>query len=235
MNVLILRLPKKESLLTSSHCTSCGYSLRWYELIPCISYLILRGKCKNCRESISPMYPLVELGNGFLYMFIFFVKESGNYGNIPDYATFLYCFMASILIVISIIDMKTFEIPIELNISILVIGLIHVGLDYKNFSQYVIGFFVISVLLYILYVVSKGAAIGGGDVKLMAVSGLFLGYKDIFLAFLLGCILASIIHIILMRINKAGRVLAMGPYLSLGIFIAMLYGENIWRWYLSFF
>lgn len=96
-----------------------------------------------------------------------------------------------------------------------------------------IGFLSVSILLWIIYQVSNGSAIGGGDVMLMAVAGLVIGWKNIILAFLLGCIAGSVIHIIRMKVSGANRVLAMGPYLSVGIFIAAIWGNRMISWYLS--
>ena len=94
--------------------------------------------------------------------------------------------------------------------------------------------------MYLLYFVTKGRGIGGGDIKLMAAAGLLLGWKLAILAFLIGCVLGSVIHVIRMRVSdakgsKAEHVLAMGPYLSAGIFIAALWGERIVTWYLGFY
>ena len=104
-------------------------------------------------------------------------------------------------------------------------------LDIKNFSGYLIGFFLVSGMLLLLYIVTKRKAIGGGDIKLMAAAGLLLGWKLVILAFFIGCILGSVIHIIRMKLAGADRVLAMGPYLSAGLFIAMLWGNSFLDWY----
>ncbi len=147
----------------------------------------------------------------------------------------LLCLLFSILVVIAGIDWFTFEIPIELNIGILCLGVIKTILDYRNWVEHVIGFFAISFFLLLLYVLSKGRAIGGGDVKLMAVAGLFIGWKNIVLAFFLGCILASVIHVIRMKLSGEKAMLAFGPYLSVGIFIGALWGEKVIQWYLGGF
>ena len=99
--------------------------------------------------------------------------------------------------------------------------------------SYLIGFFLVSGVLAVLYYASKGRAIGGGDVKLMAVCGLMLGWKLILLAFSLGCILGAVIHVIRMKVSGEKHVLALGPYLSAGVFIAMLWGDILIRWYLN--
>ena len=111
----------------------------------------------------------------------------------------LYCLLTSALLVLSVIDFRTYEI------------------------------------LAILYYASKGRAIGGGDVKLMAACGLFLGWKLIIIAFLLGCILGAFIHVIRMKVSNEDHVLAMGPYLSAGVFIAAMWGNQMLTWYLGQF
>ena len=101
----------------------------------------------------------------------------------------------------------------------------------RQWQQYVIGFFAVSLCLYIIVVVSNGRAMGMGDVKLMAASGLLIGWQKNFLAFFLGCIVGSVIHLIRMKVTKADHVLAMGPYLSIGIFISILFGDDMIQWY----
>ena len=105
--------------------------------------------------------------------------------------------------------------------------------DLGHWYDYVIGFFAVSLFLLILYIATKGRGIGGGDIKLMAAAGLLLGWKLIILSLGLGCLLGSVIHLILMKVQNKDRVLAFGPYLSLGIYISMIYGEQIIDWYIS--
>ena len=115
------------------------------------------------------------------------------------------------------------------------LGLIRVLRDFSNLSEYVFGFFAVSAPLYLLYIITKGRGIGGGDIKLMAAAGLLLGWKLAIIGFLLGCILGSVIHVVRMRLSSAEHVLAMGPYLSAGIFIAALWGDRMLAWYLSLY
>lgn len=148
--------------------------------------------------------------------------------------------MASALLALSVIDFRTYEIPFGFNLIIAALGLIRVLTDLPNWTAYVIGFFAVSVPLYLLYAVTKGRAIGGGDIKLMAAAGLLLGWQRVILAFVIGCVLGSVIHVIRMRVaqakgSAAEHMLAMGPYLSAGIFIAALWGGRLIAWYLGFY
>jgi leader peptidase (prepilin peptidase)/N-methyltransferase len=146
----------------------------------------------------------------------------------------LLCICASALIVISVIDWRTYEIPAGCNILIGMLGIVQIFLDLTHWYSYVTGFFTVSVLFYIIYLVTKGRGIGGGDIKLMAAAGLLLGWQKILLALAIGSIAGSVIHLTLMKLQKRDRVLAFGPYLSLGIFVSMLYGNELIDWYLGF-
>ena len=229
LNVCIYRIPKKEDIVkVRSHCMSCGYKLEWYDLIPLFSYLFLRGRCRKCKTKLSAQYPLIEAANGVLYVVI--VLTNG-----VNVESLLYCLLSSALLTLSVIDFRTYEIPLGINICILALGVVRIVTDYTNWSSYIIGFFAVSVFLTILYYTTKGRGIGGGDVKLMAACGLLLGWKLIILAFFLGCIFGAVIHLIRMKISGEGHVLAMGPYLSAGIFVAMLWGEQMIGWYFRLF
>lgn len=227
LNVCIYRIPKQENIVKiRSHCMNCGYQLKWYDLVPVFSYLCLRGRCRSCKQKISVQYPLIELLNGVLYCIVFAV-----YGISVE--ALLYALLASALITLSVIDFRTYEIPAGINLFILTLGLIRIVTDYADWLDYAIGFLLVSGFLYIVYLVTKGRGIGGGDIKLMAVSGLLLGWKQILLAFVLGCIIGSVIHIARMKISGQGHVLAFGPYLSVGILISALAGDRMITWYLS--
>ena len=226
LNVVIYRVPKKENIVsTRSHCMNCGYQLKWYDLIPLFSWIFLGGKCRNCGERISVQYPIIEAANGILYLIVFW-----KCGMSVD--SLLYCLLFSALLALSVIDFRTYEIPLGINIFILALGLIRVATDFSHVMDYGIGFLCVSVFLLLVYLLTKGRGIGGGDVKLMAVCGLLLGWKQILLAFLLGCIIGSVCHLLRMRFAGAERMLAMGPYLSIGVAIAALWGNTLIDWYL---
>ena len=128
-------------------------------------------------------------------------------------------------------DLKRYEIPPSCTAIIFVCGIWNLWMECTGWTSSLTGICCISLPLALLEFVSKGKAIGGGDVKLMAAAGLFLGWKRCLLAFALACILGSLIHPIRMRWNGAGHVLAFGPYLSLGIFISMWWGDRMIDWY----
>ena len=129
-------------------------------------------------------------------------------------------------------------IPNGINVFILVLGVIYTAVDgYMNgidtISNHLIGMVAVSGFLLVLYLASAGRAIGGGDIKLMAAAGLMIGWKEAILAFFLGCIIGSVIHVIRMKVSGAQRRLAMGPYLAVGIFLTILWGQIAIDWYLG--
>ena len=254
LNVCIYRIPKGENITTTrSHCMACGNVIKWYDLIPVISYILLRGKCRFCKTKLSVQYPIIEILNGLLYLLIAAVAGI----NIKSVLTM---FLTSALIVIAVIDWRTYEIPFGLNVFIGLLGAAVTVLDMAKtngmwdysretnsargaffswmpltLSDHLIGVVAVSGFLLILYLATKGRGIGGGDIKLMAAAGLFLGWKNCILAFVIGCILGSVIHLIRMKVSKQDHVLAFGPYLAAGIFIASLWGERIVNAYLGTF
>lgn len=241
LNVCIFRIPDESSIVTGrSHCMNCNTQLKWYELIPVFSYLFLLGKCRSCKSHISIQYPIVEALNGFFYVLVFYLYGWRTWNTIS--LNVIYCLVISALIVLSVIDFRTNSIPIGVNIFIMVMGLVAALVEYFWFGRstdiildHAIGFIAVSGFMLLIYYATKGRGIGGGDIKLMAGAGLLLGLEEVLLAFLIGCVLAGIIHPIRMRINNLSRVLAFGPYLSIGIVLSMLFGKKIMDWYLQTF
>ena len=138
------------------------------------------------------------------------------------------------------IDYRTYAIPLALNRALYLLGLMVVVIKYFAFArskeillEHIIGFFAISLFLAAIFYITKGKGSGGGDVKLMAGAGLILGWKLVLLSFILSCIFASFIHLILMKVKKLDSTLAFGPYLCLGIVVSLLFGNNIINWYIS--
>ncbi len=227
LNVCIYRIPKKESVVTvGSHCMSCNHKLAWYDLFPLFSFLFLGGKCRYCGCRLSVQYPLVEAANGILYVIIAIV-------NGINVESVLYAVLASALLTLSVIDYRTLEIPLAINVVILVVGVLHLLTDFENWIHYMIGFFAASLFLLLCLIVTRGKGIGGGDIKLMATAGLCLGWQNILLALAAGCIIGSVIQCIIIAVTKNKTKFAMGPYLSVGIFVAMLWGDAFFEWYMA--
>ncbi len=228
LNVCIYRIPKGENIaVIRSHCMTCDHQLKWYDNIPLLSWMMLRGKCRYCKAPISSQYPIIEASNGMLWLLVSIVK-----GISVD--SLLYALLFSALLTLSVIDFRTYEIPAGINIFILALGLIMTVLHYTDWLDHVIGFLAVSIPLYVLIVATDGRAMGGGDMKLMASAGLLIGWKLIILAFGLGCIIGAPIHILRMRFSGEDRILAMGPYLSAGIAIAVLWGDKLIEMYLKY-
>lgn len=227
LNVCIYRIPRHETIVTTpSHCMSCGYELRWYDLIPVFSWLGLRGKCRKCKAPVSVQYPLVELINGLFWLWTIYRCGLTAEG-------ILYCLFVSALLVLGVIDFRTYEIPFGINIFIALLGVVRVCTDAKQWFLYVIGLFLVSGIFGLVFVLTKGNGMGGGDIKLMAAAGLLLGGPKVFLAMLIGCVLAVIIHPLRMKLSKEGHRLAFGPYLAAGCMLSAWFGNEIIAFYLA--
>jgi leader peptidase (prepilin peptidase)/N-methyltransferase len=216
----------------------CNYQLKWYDLVPVFSYLFLLGRCRKCKTKISIQYPIIEALNGLLYVLVFYINGWDSLADIL--LSTVYCLVLSALFVLSVIDFRTKTIPFGINIVILIMGLIAVTVQFFGYGRHieviirhVAGLLVVSGFLMLVFYATKGRGIGGGDIKLMAAAGLVLGWDRIILAFFLGCIIASVIHPIRMKISHLNRELAFGPYLSVGIAIALLFGNQMIDWYLQ--
>jgi leader peptidase (prepilin peptidase)/N-methyltransferase len=232
LNVVICRLPLHEDVVfTPSHCPRCGRRLRWFELVPVVSWLALRGRCRGCGVSISVLYPLTEIGNAALW-----ALAADVMGFRPE--MFLVCGFLSVLLCAAAIDARTGLIPLALNVAIAVLGLCRLAFARDlAWAEQLIGLFALSAPLLLLDVLWRRLrgedAIGGGDVKLLAAAGLFLGYKNLLFGFASACVLASFIHLARMAAAKAGRKLALGPYLAAGLALAALFGDVAMRRWLE--
>lgn len=241
LNVIICRLPQKKSILfPSSHCPKCGSLLKWYHNIPIISFLWLKGKCAFCGEKISLQYPLVELLSAFLLLWIYF-----KYNPFRDITLFLFmAYFIFSLLCISIIDLKSKEIPDSLSFPMIFAGWIFGFLGKNPFQLSIIdslmsSFAGMGLLFFInelYYIMSKRDSIGIGDFKLMGGIGAFLGFQSfyyiLFYASFFG-VIAFILYMCYKKFLKKEEISAFrhalkeeipfGPFLSLG---ALLYLFN---------
>lgn len=228
LNVCIYRIPEKISVAKGfSFCPNCKKRIQPYDLIPVISYLFLKGTCRNCKASISAQYPLVEFLTGLLFILVF-----QQFGLTPFAG--LVAFLVSLLIVITFIDLKLQIIPDGLVILIFIAGIGATFLSGLSPWAHIIGFFAVSVLLLLIAFLSNGG-MGGGDIKLMAAAGLFLGWQLILLSLMIASIVGAVISIGLLLLKKADRksMVPFGPFLSIGILISILYGNTLIQWYLE--
>lgn len=238
-NVCIYRIPEKISLWAPpSTCPGCGYQIKWYDNIPVISYILLGGKCRKCKTAISMQYPMVEMLSGFIVALIY-LKLGLSYD-----VLFLSAIVV-VLITIAAIDFKTMIIPNGTVIALIIIGGLYTLARIIFPSEFVlpitwlealIGFFAASVPLFIVAVLSKGG-MGGGDIKLMAAAGLFLGWKGILVAMITGSLIGAIVSLTLIAMKKKKRkdMIPFGPFLCLGILVAAIVGPDIIQWYTGLF
>ena len=227
LNVLILRLPKGEDVVwTPSHCPRCGHRLRWGELIPVVSFVIQRGRCRNCGGRISLQYPAVELANGLLWLLVGWCYR----GDLLLCG--VYCALSSCLLALSVIDWRHYIIPDGINVCVFVLGLIRLVADWENRSLYAWGFVAVGGIFWLLHLITGGNGMGLGDVKLAAAAGLLLGWQKMIPAAFLASLSGICIHGFRMK-RGAGNRLAFGPYLSFGILLTTLAGEDLIQWYLG--
>lgn len=227
LNVCIYRIPLKQSVVkVNSHCFSCNKPIKPYDLIPILSYLFLGGKCRSCKEKISVRYPLIEFLNLALYIILYI-----QFG--LSLKTVLYCFLSSIMIVVSMIDIDTGEIPDRLHIAVLILSPFTFFIGDILWWERLIGFGAASLILLVLAMITNG--FGGGDIKLMAVCGIFLGYKNILLALLIGVVIGGVLGGITMLTSKDKKSIPFGPSLCIGIYLSALFGTKLLNWYLQTF
>ncbi|MFI3115377.1 MAG: prepilin peptidase [Clostridia bacterium] len=228
LNVVIYRVPIKESIVFGrSHCTNCNTQIKNYDLVPIFSYLILKGKCRNCKSVISPRYAIVEFFTGVIFLIAFLIN-----GLNP--LSIAIAGFSAILIVITLIDLDTMTIPDSLLVAIAVL-IVPFAILQNNITiqERILGFFIISFPMFVLTMII-GGAFGGGDIKFMAVCGALLGAKDISVAMFIAILLGGIysIYILLTKKVEKGTHIPFGPYLCVGCYIAVLYGTQIIDWYL---
>lgn len=231
LNVCIYRIPKEESIsLTPSHCCSCNHRLYPLDLIPVMSYIFLKGRCRYCGEKISVRYPIIEMLNGILYVFIYFKFGFTIYA-------LKYFILASLLIVISFIDFKNQDVYTSTIIFGVVSGLIFLAIEYFLYKQpflyCILGGILGTLIIGIIVFATRG--MGEGDIEIAGVCGLFIGYKliilDIFLAIVTGGITGLII--LGFKIKKPEEKIAFGPFISAGAIAAILCGNEMIHYYLK--
>ncbi|MEO7123226.1 MAG: prepilin peptidase [Lacisediminihabitans sp.] len=253
LNVVIYRVPLKKSIVSPpSACGSCGHAIRWWDNIPLASWLVLRGKCRDCGSRISVRYPLVELGTSlfFVAVALIFAPPIVNAVSLSTtwaavLALVAYLYLAAISVALALIDLDTRRLPNAIVVPGYLVGAVLLAsssvlsADFGALLRAVIGCAALG-LAYLLMAIIAPAGMGLGDVKLAGVLGLFLGWIG-WGALVVGSIgaflLGGIFGIILILAHRGGRKTAIpfGPWMLLGAWIGIVAGESIWDSYLSLF
>jgi leader peptidase (prepilin peptidase)/N-methyltransferase len=233
-NVCIYRIPRNESIIyPASHCPKCSTKIKPVDNIPLLSYILLKGRCRNCGSKISIQYPVVEFLTGLIYLIIYL-----TYG--LSIQSLVYIILASALVIIAFIDLQEQIIPDVISLPGIVVGLIlSFIVPYISFINSALGALVGGGIILIIAgvgsIIFKKEAMGGGDVKLTAMIGAFLGWRYTIISLFLGFFLGALIGIILImtRIKKREDAIPFGPFIALGSIITFLWGEKIIAWYLG--
>ena len=231
LNVVAYRVPKGMFFVKGrSICPSCGHVLKGRDLVPVLSYLFLRGKCRYCGDKIGGRDTLTEIFGGAAAVFcaVHYGYDGGSYVK----AILIFCF-TGILMVVTLMDIDTMEIADGCSIAIVVLAVAGMVLMRDiTIVQRLIGMVCVSVPMLLLAVAIPGA-FGGGDIKLMAAAGLFLGWRTILISMVFGILFGGGYGIYLLTSKKKGRKdqFAFGPFLCAGMIAGLLWGNQVIAWY----
>lgn len=231
-NVCIYRIPRGESIaFPPSHCTSCNNKIKGYDLIPVISYIFLKGKCRYCGEKISLRYPTVEIITAALFYFVY-----ARYG--LTFFTIKFIVLVSLLIVIGMIDFDTTDVYFSTTITGIIsgIGFIIVGYFLNlNVMEFVLGGIAAGGFIALIILLTKG--MGWGDAEICLMCGLFLGLKlsivMLFLSFIIGGTVG--IALILSKIKNRKDYIPFGPFIAISSLLTLFFGQYIINYYISMF
>lgn len=236
LNVVVYRLPREESLsYPPSHCPVCDRKLKFYDLVPILSYLFLRGKCRSCKSRISIRYPIVELMTGLLFLYTVY-----TFGLTLE--SLEYLLIIGLLIPVFLIDYDHAIIPDGLNLGIFMVAVVlfvtrmFLGLNgWNDLLFHLFGLLAGGGFFFLIAVVTNGA-MGGGDIKIMAALGFLFGLSHTlvltFFSFILGGVLSSLL--LLFKIKKRKDYIPFGPFICLAALITLFWGDEIIFWYLNF-
>jgi len=228
LNVCIYRIPRKLSIvLPRSYCTKCETPIAWYNNIPLLSYLSLGAKCRSCHEKISPRYFLIEALTGILFLVFY-----RFFGLSPE--LFVYLVLVSGLIVATFIDFEFQIIPDRISLGGAILGLVVAYfLPHITLKDSFIGFLLGGGMIYLIgalgSIVFKKEAMGGGDVKFLAMIGSFIGWQQVLLVFFIAPFFGSIVGLY-MKFKYKESLIPYGPFLSMAAVLVILYGDEILKW-----
>jgi leader peptidase (prepilin peptidase)/N-methyltransferase len=233
LNVCIYRLPRRESVVyPASHCTNCGRGIRWFENIPIVSWLLLRGKCAGCGERISVVYPVVEAMTGAVFA-IHLLRFGLDWILVPR------LLFACALIVLAVIDLRHRILPNPITLGGTVVGLLFSTMLPPGWASSLIGVLIGGGVLFVigeLYFRLRGIeGMGMGDVKMLAMIGAFLGWPNVLVTMVLASLSGAVVGLGMMVFSKGDMKYALpfGTFLSAAALVASLYGDALIAWYLS--
>jgi len=244
LNVLILRLPNKESVIRGrSHCPSCKHTLGFFDLFPILSFLFLGGKCRYCHKKISIQYPLVEAVTALLFLMAYFVfiSEGEAISYFPLLKLARAWFFISAMIIIFVYDFKKYLILDRVIYPSIIVALLTIPLflDGRLEKNIFWGIFLAAVLgggfFLLQYIVSHGKWVGGGDVKMGVLMGLILGLNGILVALFFAYIIGAIFSLwfIASKQKTMKDALPFGPFLAGGTIISLFWAEPIIKLFFS--
>lgn len=232
LNVVIYRLPRGQSLVKPrSRCTSCGEEIRWYDNVPVLSWIALRAKCRACGEGISVRYPMVEALTGGS-----FALAAWRFG--VEWELLLAWFVVAVLISLALIDLDHMIIPHAITLPGIVIGMgAAIALHPSDWWVFLASGAGAALFCFVLAVAWPGGGMGGGDVTMAMFLGGVLGFPAVLVAFFLAFLLGSVVGVYIIIILKKSRKtkVPFGPFLSVGGFVALFFGEAIANGYLDLF
>lgn len=235
LNVCIHRLPEHKSVVTpGSRCPGCGYALRWYDNIPVISYLLLRGRCHSCRAPISIRYPIIEVVTMVVFLAHYLIIGL-------DILLVPRLLFACMLIVLFAIDLEHHLLPNAITLPGIGIGLAFSLLLPPGIIAAILGTLIGGGSLWAIgeayYRFSGQEGMGGGDVKMLAMIGAFLGWKLAIVTLVFSSIAGALIGLLVLAMRKGGLKYALpyGTFLALGALIASLFGDHIVAWYVGLY
>lgn len=238
LTVLIDRLPNKMSIVNPpSHCFTCGAPIKWYDNIPIVSYLVLRGKCRNCHTHYSALSLLIEAFTGIIYVLLYLKFRM-------SWLTPILMVVVSCFIVIFFIDLKHYIIPDSMMIGILFMAILslfikkdtHLLFQEMTIINRLLGLGVTCIIFGMIFIaekIFKKELMGFGDIKLFGVVSLLVGYKLLFLGIFFSAVVALVVEFIILR--KKNKIIPFGPYLAIGFTIVIFFGPEILNWYHSLF
>lgn len=230
LNVLIDRLPKNESVVFGrSYCDHCRRPLAWYDLLPLLSFLLLKGKCRNCKKSIAWQYPKVELITGLIFSYTYYYLTKINLINSDLIHLSFYLSVVSGFIIIFFSDLKYRIIPDEILVFQSVIALFYHFFTKGNIRLFFLSGLLLFIFFFLLVIITKGKGMGWGDVKMSFVMGLILGFPKIIIAFYLSFLTGALFSLILILAGKKSwkSKIAFGPFLALGSTVSLFLGDNL--------